>query len=434
MVGMKYQFILLFLCISVISLVDIIADKLHKSPVYEFDAPWISIGTRSEVMYARTKLKLQGRVEKAVLSVEALDEFEIWINGDKVGGDTLPDTVMSARYTIHKHLNPGNNIIGIKSASHSKSKAVALRAELKYQDGEGLHRLVSDHSWQVASVWEPYDSADNATWSKSFVKTSKWKTPNVIADTYPAHRVSIGLPNYVNIFDTHGHWFWPAMNSPNSTQLTKTFNLDLESEISLGVAVNGSYTIYVNEKKVELLNATQKIVELIDISPYIIPGENRVELAVHSEEVVPRMAIIGYMREGNRVLNLSSPQQWVESPELIYESISDNFPSITYKRPGSYLKYTAVLAVQWLKSLLILMLAVAFIYILHTSTADVKQNQFIQWINSVCIVLALAWFALLFISKLELFQADAIFVNATLISLLALLASYQLFRFWGESA
>ena len=434
MVSIKYQIILLVILISAVALVEIVADKLHGTAAYQFNASWIGIDDVSEVIYARQELKIQGHLEKAVLTVEAFDDFEVWINGNKVGGELSPDTFMSGRYSIQRHLNSGSNIIGIKSASHRKGQPVMFRAELKYQDTLGLEYLTTDQTWQVANVWEPKNSKDNASWSQNFVKTTKWRTPKLMLNTGPKRPKPLGLPEYIDVFNTQGHWFWPNLNTPHSAQLTRIFNLDLKAKMTLGVAVNGFYTIYVNQKKVESLHASEQVIDLIDITPYIVPGENLVELAVYSEEIVPRLAVVGYLGEENRLLDLSSPQLWLyKSPELVFESIADNFPTLTYKRPSDYLKYTAVLTVHWFKNILILLLVIGFIYVLHKSTPKASSANFTQWLNLIFIIFMLVWFALLVMTKMQLLDANVIFINATLISMVGLLISYQIYRFWGET-
>ncbi|HET6205051.1 MAG TPA: family 78 glycoside hydrolase catalytic domain [Planctomycetota bacterium] len=135
-----------------------------RVPVVAADAPGLPI--------ARKELAVKGRLRRALLHASGLGQFELFLNGRRVGDRFLEPawtayekSVAYATYDVTEFLRPGANAIGvllgkgfydrtgdrrIHGAARSRPLTLILQVSLDYADGS-RETLATDRTWR----WRP---------------------------------------------------------------------------------------------------------------------------------------------------------------------------------------------------------------------------------------------------------------------------------------
>lgn len=315
----------------------------------------------TDIIHSRIFVDVVGRVSFASLELSATDEFSVWVNGDQVANDFIPGQLLEGRIDISRILRRGRNIIAFKITGHRRETAAAFRARLTYRDISGFYQRSTDPSWlvtpRIVQTAPGLRSDDELSWAEEALDPSPWQTPEVITNYNKLDPpVRTGLPLFVDYTHLNGFWFWPGSSQTKVATLSKTVEAGINTEMQLGVAVNGSYRLIVNRYLVNELDADSASIQLQDISPFLHPGENTIKLVVTSREYPPKMAVAGFTHRSPGLLgDLSDPNIWVlDQAPTLYTPLVDKAPVFTNFSSAANWYLVRYEFIEWLKRLLIL--------------------------------------------------------------------------------
>lgn len=235
-------------------------DSLRVVPGQEFNK--IKIGDRKTALNRlpqfRREVKVTKPVERATVYVSGLGQFELFLNGAKVGDNFLDPAwsdydrqVCYQTFDISEELQPGGNVFGVmlgnglynvpreryfKALISFGYPKMIFKAEIEYADGTH-ETIVSDRAWRVtespvtySSIFggEDYDATrertgwmlpgyDASAWAEPLVTTQRGKLVSPVAEPV---RVMEEFP-VVSIRKTrHGKWLYDmGLNFSGTVQL-----------------------------------------------------------------------------------------------------------------------------------------------------------------------------------------------------------------------
>ncbi len=139
-------------------------------------AKWIwSAKSDNETIYIRRIFSLSRAPKSASLYATADDSFEIYVNGQRVGGSPLPprdlDWSNVRRFHVAKLLRAGPNIIAVRAVNQGGAAGVLARLDV-----DGKEVLTTDENWRLS------DRTDlKATWDQVDFDDSSWAKATVVA-------------------------------------------------------------------------------------------------------------------------------------------------------------------------------------------------------------------------------------------------------------
>ena len=272
-------------------------DSLRVVPGQEFNK--IKIGDRKTALNRlpqfRREVKVTKPVERATVYVSGLGQFELFLNGAKVGDNFLDPAwsdydrqVCYQTFDISEELQPGGNVFGVmlgnglynvpreryfKALISFGYPKMIFKAEIEYADGTH-ETIVSDRAWRVtespvtySSIFggEDYDATrertgwmlpgyDASAWAEPLVTTQRGKLVSPVAEPV---RVMEEFP-VVSIRKTrHGKWLYDmGQNFSGTVQLevrgkrgqsvqlntTELFNFECDSITECG-GYRGEYRL-----------------------------------------------------------------------------------------------------------------------------------------------------------------------------------------------
>ena len=177
----------------------------------DWTATWISAAISPESVKSlplfRREFKINKRVARALVHISGLGQYDLYLNGGKVGNAVLAPGWTDYRkrlfyntFDITTSLHKGDNVFGVmlgngmynveetkdryeKFTGSMGSPKMILQAQITYTDGSSL-RLVSDHNWRTIQGpitfsntygGEDYDARlDQAGWDRPGFKEKDW--------------------------------------------------------------------------------------------------------------------------------------------------------------------------------------------------------------------------------------------------------------------
>ena len=173
----------------------------------------------------------------------------------------------------------------------------------------------------------------DVSWTFSELDPSPWQVPAIVSDVEEELESLSGLPLYVDFTRLTGGWFWPVYNGDSSVRIYSTLNAVAGQEASLGVAVEGSYEIRVNGNLAARQESAGGTLVINDLSAFIKPGANSLELAVVNRAPIAKMAVAGFTNiDSTNFTNYSVPEAWgVGGTAIRYEDFSETLPESSFK-------------------------------------------------------------------------------------------------------
>lgn len=125
----------------------------------------------NERRFFRKAFTLEGKVQKATLSVATDNEGTVFVNGKSIGAIQTWERPLQADVTAE--LKSGENILAVRGINHDGSAGVVARLEVTFADGRKT-AILSDTSW--ISFTE-----DQAGWQQAGFKAEGWTKPITVA-------------------------------------------------------------------------------------------------------------------------------------------------------------------------------------------------------------------------------------------------------------
>lgn len=140
--------------------------------VHAQEAQWIWSETHEQgeipegACYFRKSFVLRS-VERAEITIVADDEYELFVNGRRLGsGDNLEKMLL---YDVTRYLARGRNVVAVKvTNTKGVTAALAVRVSVK-EDGEDWRNYSSDGSWRTSESPLPF-------WNTTLYNDQRWPT------------------------------------------------------------------------------------------------------------------------------------------------------------------------------------------------------------------------------------------------------------------
>jgi dolichyl-phosphate-mannose-protein mannosyltransferase len=342
---------------------------------YQLDfqnAQWIEPPEFAPVAYFRKDVFLSVAPEQAWLEIAATDNFQLFVNGRDVGGESSLKTRVAEIYDIKGGLRPGTNVIAVQiSRATYPGSAQLLVCGLFREPGGKTTSLLSDEHWRVAP--KTGIVAGSEGWTSSLVEEEVW--PNArraIIRERPIHIDWVYTNPLLLQGAPSGSWimadtvareavFSTSLNAAKTRQETwiqiaSTGNLDLLVNGKLITTVTTKST---REKLPRLPSATDdeaptKIeddaattskpissseapdLKAYDISYWIRKGPNTIVAAVRSDYGPASLLANGFMVEPNGSLQrFQTDAQWQIGEQWSHHRIAKSHPAVELGSNGS---------------------------------------------------------------------------------------------------
>ena len=139
----------------------------------------------NEVRFFRKKFTLDGEPKRALLSVAADDEAEVWVNGKKASTVKGWNAATTSDVTYDLHF--GENILAIRAKNDVADAGLLVRLEMTVKK-KGKETIASNKSWSVSAEEQP-------DWQKlTFFQGTNW--------TPAASRGAVGVEPWGDILKT----------------------------------------------------------------------------------------------------------------------------------------------------------------------------------------------------------------------------------------
>lgn len=289
------------------------APHAHPEHRLEWDerTGWVTPPGASPVAYFRGEFVLDTAPPRAVLQVAATDYFKAYVNGVEVGGNELSMAITTGAYAVGAHLRPGRNVIAVTVLRKSYPGPAALRAEVRWDTTTGeVGRFFSGEHWRSTSVQEWQVGA-----------TLAWRDTDFVDRAWPfarrADRPELDAEQPVDV---------PAavlLHVPRGEQLALpegalrgAFRRQLElprgtlDGVWLGIGGELAHDLAVNGWRVSGRGPLRDAMTLYDITQFLRPGQNDIEIGVGGESAGAHALISGVVRDGDAMHDFSAGPGW----------------------------------------------------------------------------------------------------------------------------
>lgn len=275
---------------------------------------WLGTSERTDAIYLRKRFILARTPYHAQLKLAAVDEFEVFVNGQMVGRARDLGHRPSAVYDVADLLNIGENIIAIKALSHTKGSSAQVSAALYWSDLSGPRELSSDGSWRVSTRGR-WQRRGLVRWHDLRFDDSHWAAPSIITGARKAAVLPHELPMKVLQQISPEYWMWGPEQRMNTVSLRRRFHISDPSINGawLGVGVSGEFILKVNGYSFESDRGINDKIKLFNIAPYILSGTN--EVAIRVSNVSKSRIMLAGVVDGERGLTyFSADELWRVAP------------------------------------------------------------------------------------------------------------------------
>ena len=279
-------------------------------------AAWVGYPGGSDVLYLRKSMVLATVPARAWLRVAAIDAFEVYLNGQRIGREEYIGGWPSGVYDVAGLLRAGRNVVALKAESTTFGTTATLAASLEWIGTLGVeHAIATDSTWRVerrqrfsglgVHAWFEPDFLDH-DWSWSEVVT-----PGDVTLIPPE------LPLAAVASDPRGEWIWHADRLATSGSFARPFVLEDAPvrEAWISVAASGAVLVAVNGQLLGPVAGSERNMEVFEIASMLRPGTNTLFVHVSGETRPMRVGIRGQVRTDRYTLELSSDDRWRSSPD-----------------------------------------------------------------------------------------------------------------------
>jgi len=282
------------------------------SPPSWLQQQWLEYPGGSEVLYLRKNFNLATQPDWAFLSVSAIDEFIVYLNGQSIGGKYVPGEAPAEVYDVTPILQIGKNTLAIRSASQQKHINAQAIAKLNWRAlGENL-TLSTNHSWR-AEHKELSQRHGLIAWFQNDYKDDLW------ANTTSNVNSPFMLTNSLFISSTElqklqpANWIWVNHLDFRRINISKTFTLNTHniSNAWLAISTEGSYQLSINGLVFPTRSMQQEKMEYFTIAPYLKKGKNMITVQFQSaENRLDKIALSGLITTKDTQLDYSLSPKW----------------------------------------------------------------------------------------------------------------------------
>lgn len=278
---------------------------------FETDAEFIWGSSSDTTLYFRKVFEINGFPEIAKLNLISPNDTYIFINGimfeEFYTFENEENWKFGKQTDISDKLNLGKNVIAVQSVANTNQAEVSsisdvtqngILMNLKIKARIPIEEIVSidtffcsNENWLVSPNYE-YD------WNNLTFNDSLWSKSEIISVD--------SLSPFSEIIDSTAFVIWDSLESDTAYFRYKFFAPDSVEFAEIEVAADTSFSLYINGKEIAKDSLNIVILEkyqpaIIDISDYVIPGENIFAIKViankNSYGFISKLRIIGIIKK-----------------------------------------------------------------------------------------------------------------------------------------
>lgn len=298
-------------------------------------AEWIGCSGGSDAAYLRRSFTLSQRPEYASLTVAGVDQFDVFVNGRRIGHEEYIGARPSAAFDLSRLLEAGLNVVAIQTKSSTRGSPGQAIARLEWDTIGAEHIVLSNADWFCDSR-ERVGALGHTRWAEREYQATDWKRAVVLGSTAASARKLLrpSLPTRVVKEGPSGSWIWHDHRATSVGGFERTIRIE-DSYVKaawLGISTAGQYFFAVNDIVVGPVSGSSRRMDVLDIGPYLHPGENRFTIQVAGYSRPAKLAITGIVEGQKGVQHFSSDNRWRRTPDnapaIVLGSISQDRPAV----------------------------------------------------------------------------------------------------------
>lgn len=294
-------------------------------------ASWLGAAEDSSVVYLRKTWVTPSRPIAAWLTIAATDQFEVFLNGQRLGRGEYAAACPYALLDVSNALTQGPNVLAIQVTSSTHQVAARAKALLSFRLRENWERVASDGSFKVENRLRRGTDVSLA-WSDAAFNDADW-SPAELTSTDPLPMISVTtLPLPLRELGSQSYWIWQPNWQTSTGSFQRTFMLSEPSVQSawLGVSTDGVYVVSINDRVFSPATGTERRMDVLDISQYLVRGPNELRVQVVGAQAPMRLAVEAGIESAGRIQDLSSDARWEAAPGVAAGVLA----KVNYDRPS----------------------------------------------------------------------------------------------------
>lgn len=280
-------------------------------------AQWLQYPGGSEVLYLRKGFVVSHLPARASVRVSATDEFEIFVNGTRVGSAEYVGARPIGVYSLLGVLRPGLNVLAIRAASRTMGQSASALAVVEWGGPEPQTSVTSDASWraenrQLRSALGTRPWTDNAFHDLDWAHAHEAPSAQVSGSPFaPSGLLSSGIESL------SGQYFWTTERDDTAASFERLFTIDdpMIRGASLGICASGEGLISINGVMLGPVTTTEGRMLVLEVAPYLRRGTNRVLVTVTGSARAMRLGVRGEVQLAQGRLDFSGDDRWTVSPK-----------------------------------------------------------------------------------------------------------------------
>lgn len=261
--------------------------------------------------YFRYRFQLEDTPRKAILTLAAPDQFELFVNGSSVGESAYVSLDATGVYDIAPYLLPGDNVIAVAVLRETYPGPASLRAEgyLESQDGRRV-ALASGAQWRAATT-EQWQREGTLTWYEREFDDWAWHPVHLASDDARPYAPLPIAPAVLEAMQAGG-WMWLPEPAARDGVFRQEWRIE-DSPIGqawLGVSTSAAYSLTINGRLVGEAPPSGEFLNTYAVADFLRPGLNHIEVSVHSDVPGGRLALTGAVQAGQQSYALVSGPAW----------------------------------------------------------------------------------------------------------------------------
>lgn len=308
--------IMLLICFSllmtiILELTDDFEQLKANQPDWS-DAQWLEYPQSSDVLYLRKSFVLDAIPEWAVVTVSAVDNFVVFVNGQALGEKKLPGGVPEEIFDITSLLKPGKNTLAIRAVSSQKHMQSRAIATLQWQHLGKIHRIGTNQSWRVSNK-EEIQNQGKITWNQQRFIDNEWHQANVLTNFNPEPTEAL-IISANNLSKLHSrNRYLSSQMQLKAISLSNTFIIEATTIQGawIGINVEGKLQIAVNQFVFNAQFGAENKVLLFSLKPYLKSGENKLYIQIlNPKKRLFKIGLSGLVSTSTGDIDLSAKQAW----------------------------------------------------------------------------------------------------------------------------
>ncbi len=149
-------------------------DEVHPGDALPFlkpkwEASWLVFQGDGAKRYFRKSFELPAAPKEAKLTVTVDNQYELFVNGEKIGADKQWE--QAETYDVTARLKPGKNVVAVLAINEGGIAAALAQLRIIGADGR-IVRVGTDGTWKMAE-------AEAQGWTTAGFDDAAWKAPKV---------------------------------------------------------------------------------------------------------------------------------------------------------------------------------------------------------------------------------------------------------------